>query len=189
MHRITDLMTDTVDLDPALDPARRSPTLPANPANITMTCSFGQDELIQVVDEIFSSMADMKLVPAPSRAHFDRQKSCIVSAVQIVGDWQGAVRLDTDLELCRVVCSRFLGVEPGDLSPDDIRDAAGELANITGGSVKALLAPTCSLSLPSVVMGRDYEFAVLQGKVILESSFLHDSGHLLVSVLEKQGAR
>ena len=39
-------------------------------------------------------------------------------------------------------------------------DAAGELANITGGSVKTLLAPTCSLSLPSVVMGRDYEFSV-----------------------------
>lgn len=161
--------------------------LPTNATGTAMTCSIGKEELIQVVDEIFSSMAGMKLTPASSPVHFDRQKGYVVSAVQIVGNWQGAVRLDADLELCRLVCSRFLGVEPGDLSSDDIRDAAGELANITGGSVKALLAPTCSLSLPSVVMGQNYEFSVLQGKVIQELSFLHDSGHLLVSVLEKQG--
>jgi chemotaxis protein CheX len=154
-----------------------------------MTCTIGKDELIHVVDEIFSSMAGMTLAPDPSPVHFDRQKGYVVSAVQIVGDWQGAVRLDTDIELCRLACSRFLGVEPGDLSADDLRDAAGELANITGGSVKALLAPNCSLSLPSVVMGQNYEFSVLQGKVIQELSFLHDSGHLLVSVLEKQGVR
>lgn len=153
----------------------------------TMTCSIGKDELIQVIDEIFSNMAGMQLAPAATPVPFDRQKGYVVAAVQIVGDWQGAVRLDADLDFCRQVCARFLGVEPGDLSPDDIRDAAGELANITGGSVKALIAPTCSLSLPSVVVGQNYEFSVLQGKVIQEISFLHDSGHLLVSVLEKQG--
>jgi len=161
--------------------------LPTESVSDCVTCTFGQDELIHVVDEIFSSMAGMKLIPAPSPLRPNQQNGYVVSAVQIVGDWQGAVRLDTDLELCRQVCSRFLGVEPGDLSPDDIRDAAGELANITGGSVKALLAPHCSLSLPSVVMGQDYEFCVLQGKVIQESSFSHESGRLLVSVLEKQG--
>lgn len=161
--------------------------LPTEETDTTMTCLIGRDELIQVVDEIFSSMAGMKLAPAPSPVRFDRQKAYVVSAVQIVGNWQGAVRLDCDLEFCRQVCAHFLGVEPSELSPDDIRDAAGELANITGGSVKALIAPTCSLSLPSVVMGQNYEFSLLQGKVILESSFLHDSGHLLVSVLEKQG--
>ena len=161
--------------------------LPIEETDTTMTCLIGKDELIHVVDEIFSSMAGMKLAPAPSPVRFDRQKAYVVSAVQIVGDWQGAVRLDSDLEFCRQVCAHFLCVEPGELSPEDIRDAAGELANITGGSVKALIAPTCSLSLPSVVMGQNYEFSLLQGKVILESSFLHDSGHLLVSVLEKQG--
>jgi len=148
-----------------------------------------KDDLFHVVDELFSSMAGMKLTPSSSPFLPDRQHGYVVSAVQIVGDWQGAVRLDADLQLCRQVCSRLLGVEPGELSPDEIRDAAGELANITGGSVKALLAPTCSLSLPSVVMGQDYEFSVLQGKVILNACFVHESGRMLVSVLEKQGAR
>jgi chemotaxis protein CheX len=150
-----------------------------------MTCSIRQDELVADVDQIFSSMAGLKLTPASALV---QPTASVVSAVQIVGDWQGAVCLDTDLELCRLVCSRFLGVEPGDLSSDDIRDAAGELANITGGSVKALLAPNCSLSLPSVVMGHDFQFCLLQGKVIQSSSFQHASGSLRVSVLEKQSA-
>jgi hypothetical protein len=37
-------------------------------------------------------------------------------------------------------------------------------------------------------MGRDFEFTVSQGTVILESSFLHPSGTLTVSVIEKQGS-
>jgi chemotaxis protein CheX len=160
---------------------------PIQETGATMTCSIGKEQLIYVVDEIFRSMAGMELTPSLRPMVLDRQRGYVVSAVQIVGNWQGAVRLDIDLELCRLVCARFLGVEPCDLSADDIRDAAGELANITGGSVKALIAPTCGLSLPSVVMGWNYEFSVLQGKVIQESSFLHDSGQLLVSVLEKQG--
>jgi len=153
-----------------------------------MTCAISKDDLISMVDEIFSSMAGMELRPLPTILRPDRENGYIVSAVQIVGTWKGAVRLDTELPLARQACARLLGVDPSGLSPDDIRDAAGELANITGGSVKALVAPTSSLSLPSVAMGNNYELSFPHGKVILETSFAHESGTLLVSVLEKQHA-
>lgn len=65
--------------------------LPIEETDTTMTCLISKPELIHVVDEIFSSMAGMKLAPAPSPVRFDRQKAYVVSAVQIVGDWQGAV--------------------------------------------------------------------------------------------------
>jgi hypothetical protein len=42
------------------------------------------------------------------------------------------------------------------------------------------------LSLPSIAMGRDFEFTVSQGAVILQLSFSHPSGALTVSVIEKQ---
>jgi chemotaxis protein CheX len=151
-----------------------------------MIAAISRDELLNAVDEIFSSMASMQLVPSDSLLQPDKRKGGITSTVQIVGNWQGAVRLDIDLKLARVACASLLGVAPDDLSQDDVRDAAGELANITGGSVKALLAPTCSLSLPSVVIGQDYEFSFLQGKVIQEAAFSHESGILLVSIIEKQ---
>jgi hypothetical protein len=52
--------------------------------------------------------------------------------------------------------------------------------------VKALCSPTSRLSLPSIAMGRDFEFTVSQGAVILQLSFSHPSGALTVSVIEKQ---
>ena len=153
---------------------------------MTSQTQISRDELITVVDEIFGSMAGMQLTPSATIDRPNVGAGYIVSAVQIVGAWQGAVRLDTDMELARQACANLMGVAPDGLSPEDIRDAAGELANITGGSVKALLAPTSSLSLPSVVMGQNYEFSLPQGKVVQESSFRHESGILLVSIIEKQ---
>ena len=151
-----------------------------------MTREISSADLVSVVDEIFGSMAGMQLTASPTIIEFDVRTGYVVSAVQIVGDWQGAVRLDIDFELARRACANLVGLEPDDLSAQDIRDAAGELANMTGGSVKALCSPTSRLSLPSVAMGRDFEFTVSQGTVILEASFSHPCGALTVSVIEKQ---
>jgi len=151
-----------------------------------MTCEIGRNDLVSVVNEIFGSMAGLQLTPSSTVIEFDSRTRYVVSAVQIVGDWQGAVRLDIDLELARRACANLVGLEPEELSAQDIRDAAGELANMTGGSVKALCSPTSRLSLPSIAMGRDFEFTVSQGAVILQLSFSHPSGALTVSVIEKQ---
>src|SRR4051794_9628760 len=111
-----------------------------------MVCEISSTDLVSVVDEIFGSMAGLQLTASPTIIEFNTRTGYVVSAVQIVGDWQGAVRLDIDLELARRACANLVGLEPADLSPQDIRDAAGELANMTGGSVKALCSPTSRLS-------------------------------------------
>lgn len=151
-----------------------------------MTCEIGKADLEALVNEIFGSMAGLEMIASPKLIQFDKGGGHIVSVVQIVGEWQGAVRLDIDFELAQRACANLVGLEPKDLAAQDVRDAAGELANMTGGSVKALCSPTSRLSLPSVAMGRDFEFTVSQGTVILESSFAHPCGALTVSIIEKE---
>jgi chemotaxis protein CheX len=151
-----------------------------------MIAEISSEELTAVIDEIFGAMAGMELSPCATPITPLKRAGSVVSAVQIVGEWNGAVRLDLDLALARQACANLMGVGVDDLSPQDIRDAAGELANMTGGSVKALRAPTCGLSLPSVVMGSDFEFSLSQGTVIQAASFRHESGTLTVSIIEKQ---
>jgi chemotaxis protein CheX len=46
----------------------------------------------------------------------------------------------------------FLAMEPDEVGPEDLSDVLGELANIVGGNVKAMLPPGCFLSLPQVVL-------------------------------------
>src|ERR1700758_1099459 len=98
-----------------------------------MSVEISSAELAAVVDEIFDAMAGMELLPCQQKAGFDRQDSYVVSTVQIVGDWQGAVRLDIDFELARRVCANLTGVDATELTQQDVRDAAGELANMVGG--------------------------------------------------------
>jgi len=151
-----------------------------------MTCEVSSADLIDVVNEIFSSMAGMELEASPKLIAFDRGTGYVVSSVQIVGEWQAAVRLDIDLALARQACANLVGLTPDELSTQDIRDAAGELANMAAGSVKALCSPISRLSLPNVAVGTDFEFSVSQGTVIQQASFTHPSGALTVSVIEKQ---
>jgi chemotaxis protein CheX len=151
-----------------------------------MTCEVSKADLVAVVNEIFSAMAGMELSPSADIAGFERRGGYVVSSVQIVGEWQAAVRLDIDLALARQACANLVGLSPDELSAQDVRDAAGELANMAAGSVKALCSPLSRLSLPNVAVGTDFEFTVSQGTVIQRGSFVHPSGGLTVSVIEKQ---
>jgi chemotaxis protein CheX len=81
----------------------------------------------------------------------------------------------------------LLGVQEADVSLEDMRDAAGELANMTGGGLKALMPQPSRLSLPTVATGdASLEFEIRHGRVILESSLSSDLGRLLVTVVEKE---
>jgi len=151
-----------------------------------MLVEISDTDLTAIVDEIFGAMAGMQLLSCSKVVAFDGPNAHVVSAVQIVGEWQGAVRLDIDLELARRVCANFTGVDASELSPQDVRDAAGELANMVGGGVKALCAHSSRLSLPTVAIGRDFEFSHCQGTVIQARSFSHPIGVLTVSVIERQ---
>lgn len=110
----------------------------------------------------------------------------VVSSVQVVGSWTGAVNLDMDMSLARLTTARLLGIEESDVSREDIRDAAGELANMVGGGLKELMSKPCSLSLPTVIIGRQYTSFIGGGHIALECAFQADCGNLNITVIEKQ---
>ena len=70
----------------------------------------------------------------------------------------------------------------------DIGDAFGEIANMLGGSVKALVDGPCSLSLPTVIGGTQYTLTV-PGSTVLNESWFASAGHpLAVRVLQRASA-
>lgn len=149
-----------------------------------MVNDIGQQEIHRLTTEIWSSMLGIELQPTEGAASMSAKVS---SCVQILGEWEGAVRLDISLDLASAAAAAFLGVEAGDISSDQIRDAAGELANMTAGSLKTLLPKPCKLSLPSVATGSDFELTIQHGRLALSSSFeaQRSSERLIVSVFER----
>jgi hypothetical protein len=90
---------------------------------------------------------DEFLVPMPGGQPDD----ALSSWVEIVGPWTGAVVLTCGRSTAEQL-SRCLLAEhaPPVLEAEDVEDALGELANVVGGNVKAVLPGPSVLGLPEV---------------------------------------
>ncbi len=72
------------------------------------------------------------------------------AAVGISGAWNGVVDLTCSQRAARRAAAVMFGLDDADLGPAEVQDAVGELANVVGGNVKALLPVPTDLSLPVV---------------------------------------
>ncbi|PWJ55650.1 Chemotaxis phosphatase CheX [Quadrisphaera granulorum] len=71
--------------------------------------------------------------------------------VGIDGPWRGRVVITCDESVAQDLTRCLLGEETvGELSQDDVEDGFGELANVVGGGLKALLPEASRLTLPLV---------------------------------------
>ena len=76
-------------------------------------------------------------------------------------------------------------VEENTTTDDEIRDALGEVANMTAGNVKALVESYCRLSLPMVAEGRELAISIPGSRVVAQASFDCDDAPLTIEVYEK----
>ncbi|MGY1694109.1 chemotaxis protein CheX [Geodermatophilus sp. SYSU D00814] len=108
-----------------------------------------EDTLLQITEQAWLALVgeDEVLVPLPAPLPADTSSSW----VEIVGPWTGAVVLtcgrDTATELTRALLGEHA---PAVLEAEDVDDALGELANVVGGNVKAVLPGPSVLGLPEV---------------------------------------
>ena len=72
-----------------------------------------------------------------------------------------------------------------ELTTADLHDALGELTNMTGGNLKALLPEPCTLGLPVVVEGVDYRFRLPGSAPVRRSAFRVGDEPIVVTVLER----
>lgn len=140
----------------------------------------------ELTNGIWSTMAGTELLPATGDVAINKANGYVVASVQIIGAMQHVVRLDLDTSLVKEAAASLLGVPVAELTSEDIRDAAGELANMTGGSLKALMPSPSSLTLPAVVFGTDYEFTVHHGDRLVEYGFTSPFGNMKLCIMERR---
>jgi len=111
-----------------------------------------QDQVYAIAEEVFAAMVDGEPghlrpwegeVPAPAEP--------LVAWVEMHGDVAGGAAVSTDVPTAHDLTRALLGMgadEP--VGPEDLVDAFGEVANVVGGNVKALLPHPGTLGLPHV---------------------------------------
>lgn len=114
-----------------------------------------EGDLTEMAEQVWVSYLDPEGV-SPLVPHGDtKQVSEVHSTVSITGSWHGHLVYASSREAAKKAAAAFLAMEPEEVGQEDISDVLGELANIVGGNVKAMLPPGCFLSLPTVVLAPD----------------------------------
>ena len=144
---------------------------------------FLEMEIRQVAETVWTTMLGIELLPAPGvPPGTDRVVS---GSVLLTGAWEGAITIECSADFARHAAATMFGVEPGSASLADTRDAIGELVNMTGGNVKALLPEPCRLSLPNVMEGTDTTTRVPGGEPVTTLAFDCQGSPLVVRLLKK----
>ena len=140
-------------------------------------------ETQQIVVDVFTSMLKMEVerVEAPLER---RTSPGLTAAVHFVGSWKGALRIECTPEQTFEYTKRLLGVDLPSEVNEDVCDAFGELANMIGGNLKAVLPPIVQLSMPSVVRGEDYSMRICHAVTACQLAFDSELGIFRVTLVE-----
>jgi chemotaxis protein CheX len=143
------------------------------------------DDIHAVTENVFASLTDFSIVAADASTIDRVGTRYVTAAVSINGEWEGTVACACTDQLARLITGVFFGVEPGAADASEIIDAVGEIANMIGGNVKALMPAPSQLSLPTVTTGIDYEVTFPGTRVESNEAFLVDGHALFVTILHR----
>ena len=111
-----------------------------------------ENDLAEMVAQVWESYLDPEGVSPLIPTYDENQPSEVHASCSISGSWTGHVVFASSTAAARRAAAAFLAMEADEVSQDDVADVLGELANIVGGNVKAMLPPGALLSLPQVAM-------------------------------------
>ncbi len=131
------------------------------------------------VQEVFEIMVGCHAKPAPKSAHPIHGE--FTAMVGLAGALCGVLAIACDTQTAYQIARCLVGgnVE----SQEQVSDALGEICNMVAGNFKNKLSGLdgrCLLSVPAVIVGREYNFRSLAGGEALETCMLFDGRFLAV---------
>jgi chemotaxis protein CheX len=139
--------------------------------------------LTEVGESIWSQTLGVSLTPQPDTDM--GELAMIEGQVQVTGGWRGTLVLQCSVGAARRAAGVMFNRHESELTPEDVRDTVGELANMIGGTVKSMVAADgCFLSLPIVIEGSDFNVRALNTKIIARQAFDDAGEPVVVTVLE-----
>lgn len=109
-----------------------------------------RDEIRRLVEKAWAAMLGLEIRPAPDDTIPDWPGDVLTGAVTVAGPWSGLVALACPAVLARRFAAVVFAVPPERVADEQCRDVLGELTNVLGGGLKALLPGRSTLGLPVV---------------------------------------
>jgi chemotaxis protein CheX len=151
-----------------------------------MTEILSNDDLFSIAETVWSSMLGLELSRADDVDGKVGERT-ITSCVQITGDWEGACTIECSPRLAGQLASSMFAMELDELDDEMIRDAMGELANMTGGNVKGVAPGENTLALPTVSEGEEGGMHIAKSRVLNRVVGTADGEPIVITVFGKEG--
>jgi chemotaxis protein CheX len=149
-----------------------------------MTTIFNTESYQAQLDQI---VADVMSVMYTATAHRTLQSVSATggytASVGFVGEWRGALLIRCSAETAEGLTKRLLNLEP--VSPEEVADATGELANMIGGNLKSVLPTGVALTVPVVVAGQSTTTTVCRGGESSSTNYSCEAGNLEISLVRE----
>lgn len=144
----------------------------------------GASEVVEVTRSVWSSLlGDEQELGSVDADHSAEQ--FVTGCVTVSGGWNGAISIGCTSRLARRVTAAMFELESDSASPAEVADAIGEIANMIGGNIKALMPGPSQLSLPAVT-DRESGILVPGGELVVNESFEWGGERLRVQVLQRR---
>jgi chemotaxis protein CheX len=142
-----------------------------------------RSDITEIARNIWETLFSLPLDQPDADGVLPRDIPQVTGCVQIDGAWNGAVLFQCPDELAnKLAAELFRPVTTA--SPEEVRDAIGELTNMFAGNIKALLPEPSRISLPAVALGADYDLQVIGTRVVAAVAFECGGFSLLVTLLQ-----
>lgn len=151
-----------------------------------MEPQFLRDTLCQYTEAIWTSVLNLEVQKSDTGLAPDQLENTLASCVHITGKWQGTVTLHCPVTLARRVAAIMFSHKEETTNIEEIQDALGELANMTGGNIKSLLPEPCYLSMPTVAV-TNFGLRVPGSELLAMVNFTCENKPFTISVLKKIG--
>jgi chemotaxis protein CheX len=110
-----------------------------------------EEDIRRLAENVWSTVLGMDL--GASEAELAAGTPTVVGSVGLVGEFDGSFEVRVTEATARRAAAAMFAMDPSELADSDVRDAIGELANIAGGNLKAILGDGCALTMPTVEKG------------------------------------
>ncbi len=141
-------------------------------------------DIVSIVQSILATTLELESF-ACERTAFANVSGNVSGCIQISGEWQGAVVIQSPESLAKTFASKFFELNQADITEDDLRDAFAELTNMIGGNIKGQVPCPSFLSLPSVTTGQNFDFHLSNAIVVRDLNVQCEGQTLRVMMFEE----
>jgi CheY-specific phosphatase CheX len=136
-----------------------------------------------IAQQVFATMVDMELNPCDRHLETSESDS-VVSILHYSEPSKGAMLVECSPALAFTFTARLMSIKRPSSVDADVIDAMGELVNMIGGNLKALMPEETCISAPQVLQSGERDLLLAASRRLTRMCFTAGLDHCCVSLIE-----